>query len=71
MAKLSYQQRKSLPSSAFVYPGERRYPIHDLPHARNALARVSQFGTPAEKSKVRSAVYGKWESLRKSRAKRR
>jgi hypothetical protein len=38
MAKLSYQQRKNLPGSSFVFPGKRAYPIPDAAHARNALA---------------------------------
>lgn len=67
MAKLTYKQRKKLPSKAFVYPGAPRdgYPIHDIAHARNALARVSAHGTPAEKAKVRAAVYRKYPELKK------
>jgi hypothetical protein len=52
MARLTYAQRKALPSSSFAIPSERKYPIEDAAHARNALARVSQFGSPAEKAKV-------------------
>jgi hypothetical protein len=55
-AKLSAGARNDLPDSAFAIPGERAYPIHDKSHARNALARVSQHGTPEEKAKVRAAV---------------
>jgi hypothetical protein len=55
MAKLTTKQRKSLSSKSFALPG-RRYPIEDRSHAQNAKARVSQFGTPAEKAKVDSAV---------------
>lgn len=65
MAKLTYQQRKRLPSGSFVFPKERKYPIEDLPHARNALARVAQHGTPSEIAKVRAAVYRKYPQLRK------
>ena len=54
-AVLTSQQRKKLPASAFAIPPDR-YPIHDEAHARNALARVSQHGTPEEKRKVRNAV---------------
>ena len=43
----------------------RRYPIQDISHARNALARVSQFGTNYEKQTVRKKVYDKYPSLRK------
>lgn len=59
--KLSYKQKKNLPDSAFVFPKERKYPIHDEAHAKNALARSS--GKPEEK-KVRAAVYKKYPSLK-------
>lgn len=59
--ELSYKARKALNKSSFVYPGERRYPIEDLSHARNALARSSG---KAEEGRVRSAVYRKYPSLR-------
>ena len=62
--ELSYSQRKQLPSSAFVFPKDRKYPIHDIAHARNALARVSQNGSPMEKAKVRRAVYRRYKQLR-------
>ena len=42
MAELTSKQRDQLPSSAFVFPGERRYPIHDRAHGTNALARVTR-----------------------------
>lgn len=64
MAKLTYGARKALPGSAFAIDGnKRKYPIHDKSHARNALARVSQHGTPAEKSKVRAAVKRKFPGI--------
>jgi len=47
---------------SFALPG-KRYPIHDISHARNALARVSQHGTAEEKRKVRTAVCRKYKSL--------
>jgi len=56
MAKLTPAIRKRLPTSDFALPG-RRYPIEDEAHARNALARVPQDGTPAEKTTVRSKVH--------------
>lgn len=61
--KLSYAARKKLPKGSFVYPGERKYPIPDKAHARNALARVSQHGTASEKSKVRAAVHRKFPGI--------
>lgn len=70
MAKLTAAKRKKLKSSSFALGG-RRYPIHDISHARNALARVSQHGTSSEKARVRAAVYRKYPSLRKPKKKRR
>ena len=64
MSKLTARGRKNVKSSNFALPGGR-YPIHDISHARNALARVAQHGTPEEKRKVRAAVYRKYPSLRK------
>jgi len=65
MAKLTSKQREKLPAKDFAIDGaERRYPIHDIAHARNALARVSAFGTPKEKAVVRRAVYNRYPELR-------
>jgi hypothetical protein len=68
MARLSYQEKKHLPTSTFAEPGKRKYPIPDKAHARNALARVAQFGSPAEKSKVRAAVHRKFPGIGKKHA---
>lgn len=64
MAKLTTKARNAIPSKSFALPG-RRYPIEDPSHARNALARVSQHGTPAEKSMVRAKVHRKYPSIGK------
>jgi len=51
--KLSYQERKGLPSEAFALPRQRKYPLYvqgpepdelvpSPSHARNALSRASQ-----------------------------
>ena len=64
MAKLTTKMRAALPSSTFVFPAGRRYPIPDLSHARNALARVSQFGSPSEQAKVRGAVKRKFAGIK-------
>jgi hypothetical protein len=55
MARLTAPARKAIPTEAFALPG-RRYPIEDESHARNALSRVSQYGSPTEKARVRAAV---------------
>lgn len=65
MARLTPTARSRLSSSTFAIPAERKYPINDPNHARNALARVSQFGSPAEKSKVRAAVHRKFPGIGK------
>jgi len=73
LPKLTYQQRKKMPKSSFVFPGEKTkgnpagkgaYPIPDIAHARNALARVAANGTPAEKAAVKAKVYAKYPQLR-------
>lgn len=42
MAKLTSKTRKTLPASKFAEPGERKYPIPDKSHAKNAKARASE-----------------------------
>ena len=65
MSVLSAQQRKSLPRSDFALGGGR-YPIPDRSHGQNALARVSQYGTPSEKKTVRAAVHRKFPDMVRS-----
>lgn len=69
--KLSYAARKSMPKKDFALPAKREggkggYPIEDKAHARNALARVSQHGTSAEKKEVRAKVHAKYPGIGKS-----
>jgi hypothetical protein len=42
MATLNEKKRDSLKSSTFGLPEERKYPMPDKSHARNAKARASQ-----------------------------
>lgn len=60
--KLTTAARKKLPRNAFAGP-DRSYPIEDAPHARNALARVSQNGTPGLKAKVRAKVKRRYPAI--------
>jgi hypothetical protein len=71
MAKeLSTKDRQKLKKKSFALPGKRKYPIPDKAHARNALARVAQNGTPAEQKKVKAAVRRRFPSIgRKKKAK--
>lgn len=64
MAPLTPKKRKSLKKSSFAVPGKRAYPINDANHARNALARVAQSGTPAQKRQVRAAVHKKFPGIK-------
>jgi class 3 adenylate cyclase len=59
MATLTAKQRRELPDSAFAYidsSGQRRLPIHDAAHVRNALARFGQvrFEDDAARDRARS-----------------
>lgn len=59
---LDANARAHIADHNFALPGGR-YPIHDENHARNALARVAQNGTPEEKAKVKAAVHKKYPSI--------
>jgi hypothetical protein len=57
MATLKEKQRDKLPESKFGLPDERKYPMPDKSHARNAKARASQAQnagriTAAEEKKI-------------------
>ena len=78
--KLSYKERQKLPKGDFALPGKGSgpegkqggsYPIPDESHARNALARVSQHGSEAEKAKVRRAVAAKYPNIKIGESKKR
>ena len=78
-ADLTLKKRESLPSSKFAIPAAKakkigvaheivgeskgKYPINDAVHARNALARVAQHGTPAEKAIVQRKVHAKFPGI--------
>jgi len=64
LSVLDASARNSLSASSFVFPKTKRYPIPDLAHARNALARSS--GKP-EAAIVRAAVYKKFPQLKKGK----
>ena len=74
---LSDAEREKLPAKAFavstrlakkshdeIPAGEKgKYPIPDEAHARNALARVAQHGTPSEQEAVRAKVRAKFPQI--------
>lgn len=63
MATLSSSDRRLLKDTVFAEPRKRKYPIPDASHGRNALARVSGNGTPAEKAMVRAEVKRRFPSI--------
>jgi hypothetical protein len=63
MAKLTAASRNKIPTKNFAGP-DRSYPVNDLNHARNALSRVSQFGTDSLKARVREKVFKKFPDLK-------
>jgi class 3 adenylate cyclase len=57
MAQLGAAQRAKLPDTAFAYvdsKGNRRLPIHDAAHVRNALARFNQVAFEDERARERA-----------------
>lgn len=59
---LTAKRRNALPTKSFAGP-DRSYPINDPNHARNALSRVSQHGSPELKERVRAAVHRKYPGI--------
>lgn len=73
MGKLTASERKRLPSGDFALPGKGEgpsgkgsgsYPIEDEGHAKSALSRVAQHGSPEEKAKVRAKVKRKYPGMK-------
>jgi cell division protein FtsX len=49
MAKLDSQERNDLPASNFAFPKQRKEPLENASHVRNAIARFDQVeGVSAE-----------------------
>ncbi len=59
-ATLTSERRNRLQERAFAVPAERKFPIHDATHARNALARAA--GTKYE-AQVRRAVCKRYPDM--------
>jgi len=68
-ADLTESARDKIKGKNFAEPGKRKYPIEDPAHARNALARVSQFGSSSEKAQVRAKVHAKYPGIGKESSK--
>lgn len=61
--RLTYARKKALPRSAFAIPEQRKYPLVDAAHARNALARVSRFGSRSQQRRVCAAVHERFPNI--------
>jgi len=55
--------RAQMPASDFGLPAQKKYRIDDAAHARDALGRVAQSGTPAQQAQVRRRVKAKYPSI--------
>lgn len=63
---LSAKARRAMPASKFGVPAARKYPIDTAARARNALGRVAQHGSAAQKAQVRKRVARKYPSIKVS-----
>jgi hypothetical protein len=60
---LSEKRRAALPAGAFVFPRERRFPIHDLYHGRLALIYVLSPSHAASRDAVVETVLARYPQL--------
>jgi hypothetical protein len=42
MSKLSAEDRQKIPAKEYAFPAERKEPLEDAAHVRNAIARFNQ-----------------------------
>jgi hypothetical protein len=66
VTKLTAGARKHIAAKNFAGP-DRSFPIEDMSHARNALSRVSKFGTESLKARVRAKVHAKYPEIGKQK----
>ncbi len=71
--RITYAQRKALPSSKFALPGKGEgaggkgpgsYPIDTPGRARNALARGAQHASPGELATIKRKVKARYPSIK-------
>ena len=60
---LTSEHRNNLANKSFALPSERKYPINDINHARNALSRASQNASSSQQSQIKAAVHRKFPSI--------
>jgi hypothetical protein len=61
MSELSEKQRDSLDKDKFAFPKERKEPIEDASHVRNAIARFDQVKGVSDKERDEA-----WDRIKKA-----
>jgi hypothetical protein len=61
MSELNEKQRDKLPDSAFAFPKERKEPLEDASHVRNAIARFDQVEGVSDKERDEA-----WDRIKKA-----
>jgi len=51
MSKLSTEERKDIPDTKYAFPKERKEPLENAEHVRNAVARFNQVKGVSEAEK--------------------
>lgn len=51
MSKLDTADRKAIPEKKYAFPKERKEPLENATHVRNAIARFNQVGGVSEAEK--------------------
>jgi hypothetical protein len=64
MGKLTTKGRSHLPTKDFAGK-DRTYPDEDKGHAKAALARASEFASPAQRASIDAKVHRKYPSMGK------
>jgi hypothetical protein len=69
VGKLDAKSRAALPAQDFAGPNGS-YPDEDPGHAKAALARVSEFGSPKVKAEVKKNVASKYPNMKVKKLKK-
>ena len=64
MSKMDEEQRSKIANEGFAFPEERKGPIHDAAHVRNAIARFNQVEGVTDKQRDQA-----WERIKHAAAK--
>jgi hypothetical protein len=59
MSKLNQEQRDEMPAREFAFPKQRKEPLDDASHVRNAIARFDQVKDVTDKERDEA-----WERIR-------